>query len=97
MVCCSAAVMMAGLVLSLMVRRRRIWARVSVDDAGVTHVDLAGLAKTDRSGWGTEFDELRSRLVAESTTTPVPPHAADPDHTPTNRGATGDVRKDDIR
>src|SRR5699024_1457505 len=46
----SAVVMMGGLVLSLMIRRRRIWARVTTDDDQVTRVDLGGLAKTDRSG-----------------------------------------------
>ena len=94
----SAAVMMGGLVLSLMVRRRRIWARVSVDDDEVTRVELGGLAKTDRSGWGSEFDELRDRLVAASAVTPVLPGGADKDHTSSSRGTAGDdVRKDDTR
>ncbi|WP_291081852.1 cytochrome c biogenesis protein ResB, partial [Dietzia sp. UBA5065] len=94
----SAAVMMAGLVLSLMVRRRRIWARVSVDDDDVTRVDLGGLARTDRSGWGSEFDELRDRLVAASAVTPVLPGGADPEHTSSSRHTTGDdPRKDDTR
>ena len=94
----SAAVMMGGLVLSLMVPRRRIWARVSVDDDNVTRVDLGGLARTDRSGWGAEFDRLRDRLVAESTVTPVLPDEADSGHTSTSPGAAGDdVRKDDTR
>ena len=94
----SAAVMMAGLVLSLMVRRRRIWARVSVDDDEVTRVDLGGLAKTDRSGWGSEFDELRDRLVAASAVTPVLPGDADSGHTSSGRGTAADpARKDDTR
>ncbi|AWH97490.1 cytochrome c biogenesis protein ResB [Dietzia psychralcaliphila] len=94
----SAAVMMAGLVLSLMVRRRRIWARVTVDDDGVTRVDLGGLAKTDRSGWGSEFDELRDRLVAAAAVTPVLPESPDSGHTATSRGTAGDApRKDDTR
>ncbi|MBB1008502.1 cytochrome c biogenesis protein ResB, partial [Dietzia sp. SLG510A3-3B2-2] len=94
----SAAVMMAGLVLSLMVRRRRIWARVSVDDDEVTRVDLGGLAKTDRSGWGSEFDELRDRLVSAATVTPVLPGEADTGHTSTSRGTAADAaRKDDTR
>ena len=64
---------MGGLVLSLMIRRRRIWARVTTDDDQVTRVDLGGLAKTDRSGWGREFDELRDKLVKVATATPVLP------------------------
>ncbi|MET3861613.1 cytochrome c biogenesis protein [Dietzia sp. 2505] len=94
----SAAVMMAGLILSLMVRRRRIWARVSVDDAGVTRVDLGGLARTDRMGWGSEFDDLRDRLVAAAAVTPVLPEEPDSGHTATSRGTAGDApRKDDTR
>lgn len=93
-----AVVMMGGLVLSLMVRRRRIWARVSVDDDDVTRVDLGGLARTDRSGWGSEFDQLRDTLAAESTVTPVLPGGAESGHTSTSPGAAGDdVRKDDTR
>ena len=88
----------AGLVLSLMVRRRRIWARVSVDDDEVTRVDLGGLTKTDRSGWGSEFDELRDRLVSAATVTPVLPGEADTGHTSTSRGTAADAaRKDDTR
>ena len=94
----SAAVMMAGLVLSLMVRRRRIWARVGVDDDGVTRVDLGGLAKTDRSGWGSEFDDLRNRLVKASAVTPVLPEPAKTDDTSSSRGTDPDAsRKDDTR
>jgi len=59
----SAAVMMAGLLLSLTIRRRRIWARVTSADDGTTLIDLGGLARTDRAGWGREFDELRDALV----------------------------------
>ena len=66
----SAAVMMAGLMLSLLVRRRRIWARVMRTDDGTTVIDLGGLARTDRAGWGREFDELRDALV-------LPPGATD--------------------
>lgn len=94
----SAAVMMAGLVLSLMVRRRRIWARVIVDDDEVTRVDLGGLARTDRMGWGSEFDDLRDRLVAAAAVTPVLPESPDSGHTATSRGSAGDApRKDDTR
>ncbi|MBB1031452.1 cytochrome c biogenesis protein ResB [Dietzia sp. SLG310A2-38A2] len=94
----AAAVMMGGLVLSLMVRRRRIWARVTVDDDEVTRVDLGGLARTDRMGWGSEFDDLRDRLVAAAAVTPVLPEETDSGHTATSRGTAGDApRKDDTR
>ncbi|PAY24320.1 cytochrome C biogenesis protein ResB [Dietzia natronolimnaea] len=94
----AAVVMMGGLILSLMVRRRRIWARVTVDDDEVTRVDLGGLARTDRMGWGSEFDDLRDRLVAAAAVTPVLPEEADSGHTATSRGTAGDApRKDDTR
>lgn len=83
-----AAVMMGGLVLSLMVRRRRIWARISIDDDKVTRVDLGGLAKTDRSNWGREFDELRDQLVFSATASPVLPDPDDP-------ASSRDISRDD--
>ena len=94
----SAVVMMGGLVLSLMIRRRRIWARVTTDDDEVTRVDLGGLAKTDRSGWGREFDELRDKLVKVATATPVLPGPADKGDTASSHGTADDTsRKDDTR
>ncbi|EFV93415.1 ResB family protein, partial [Dietzia cinnamea P4] len=90
-----AAVMVGGLVLSLMVRRRRIWARIIVDEAQATRVDLGGLAKTDRSGWGREFDDLRDRLATIATATPVLPEPSD---TASSRGDDPDASwKDNIR
>ncbi|BBZ10635.1 cytochrome c biogenesis protein [Mycobacterium branderi] len=59
-----AAVMMAGLLVSLLVRRRRVWARIVPGDAGTVSVELGGLARTDNSGWGDEFERLTSRLLA---------------------------------
>lgn len=59
----SALAMMAGLVVSLIVRRRRIWVRVSSVAPGTVRVELGGLARTDNSGWGDEFERLTARLV----------------------------------
>ncbi|MFE3797076.1 cytochrome c biogenesis protein ResB [Nocardia tengchongensis] len=63
----SALTMMAGLLVSLLVKRRRIWLRVYPDTApdGVrrTVVEMGGLARTDQAGWGGEFDRLRERLL----------------------------------
>ncbi|MGV0793875.1 cytochrome c biogenesis protein ResB [Mycolicibacterium sp. XJ1819] len=61
-----AMTMMAGLLVSLVVRRRRIWVRISGVDAGTVSVELGGLARTDNSGWGEEFDRLTQRLVPAS-------------------------------
>jgi len=61
----SAMSMMGGLLVSLIVRRRRVWARISAAGAGTVRVELGGLARTDNSGWGGEFDKL-TRRVAEA-------------------------------
>jgi cytochrome c biogenesis protein len=64
-----ALTMMGGLVVSLVIPRRRIWVRISPDneksaDAGTVNVELGGLARTDNSGWGDEFEKLTERLLA---------------------------------
>ena len=59
----SAMTMMAGLLVSLVVRRRRVWVRVSPAGPGTVSVELGGLARTDNSGWGDEFERLTERLL----------------------------------
>ncbi|MFI9401674.1 cytochrome c biogenesis protein ResB [Nocardia sp. NPDC052316] len=66
----SAVAMMLGLLVSLLVKRRRIWVRVypAEGEAGTlgkrrTVVEMGGLARTDQAGWGSEFDRLRARLL----------------------------------
>ncbi|MCV7402261.1 cytochrome c biogenesis protein [Mycobacterium fragae] len=60
-----AVTMMAGLLVSLLVRRRRVWVRIAPTGATDTvNVELGGLARTDNSGWGDEFERLTSRLLA---------------------------------
>lgn len=63
-----ALTMMAGLVVSLVVRRRRVWARITpspaAGPAGTVNVELGGLARTDNSGWGEEFEAM-ARWVAD--------------------------------
>ncbi|MEU7766031.1 cytochrome c biogenesis protein ResB [Nocardia sp. NPDC049190] len=68
----SALLMMAGLLVSLLVKRRRIWVRVypaenrpGTVDQRRTVVEMGGLARTDQAGWGGEFDRLRARLSGE--------------------------------
>ncbi|WP_207553905.1 cytochrome c biogenesis protein ResB [Mycobacterium syngnathidarum] len=55
--------MMAGLLVSLVVRRRRIWVRIQPGAAGTVNVELGGLARTDNSGWGDEFEKLTARVL----------------------------------
>jgi cytochrome c biogenesis protein len=66
-----AITMMAGLLVSLLVRRRRLWVRLTPaaqeageDAPGTVNVELGGLARTDNSGWGDEFERLTDRLLA---------------------------------
>ena len=74
-----AIAMMAGLLVSLLVRRRRVWVRLTpaADAApGTVNVELGGLARTDNSGWGDEFERLTERLLAglgDGATTGVEP------------------------
>ena len=59
-----AAAMMVGLVVSLVVRRRRVWIRISPATAASTvKLEVGGLARTDNSGWGNEFERLTERLL----------------------------------
>lgn len=81
-----AMTMMAGLVVSLAVRRRRIWIRITPvqmrpglssragahsssppEQTGTVNVELGGLARTDNSGWGDEFERLSTRLFGKET------------------------------
>ncbi|GAA1398056.1 cytochrome c biogenesis protein ResB [Pseudonocardia kongjuensis] len=55
-------VMVAGLALSLSVKRRRLWVRIRPVDGG-SRIQLGGLARTDRAGYGEEFDRLGSELL----------------------------------
>jgi cytochrome c biogenesis protein len=63
---------LAGLILSFLVRRRRVFVRAAAAD-GSTEVWLGGLARSDAAGgFETEFGELaeqlRTRLAAAATT-----------------------------
>ena len=61
-----ALTMMAGLLVSLIVRRRRVWARIEASSPpGTVNVELGGLARTDNSGWGSEFEKLTERLLTD--------------------------------
>ena len=64
-----AVAMLAGLLVSLLVRRRRLWVRmVEVADTADpekrrTVVEIAGLARTDQAGWGEGFSDQAAALV----------------------------------
>jgi cytochrome c biogenesis protein len=58
-----AMTMMAGLVVSLLVRRRRVWVRLVTATPGTVNVEVGGLARTDNAGWGDEFERLTARVL----------------------------------
>ena len=59
----ATTVMLASLVGSLLIKRRRIWVRFTPASDGTTRVELAGLARTDRAGWGSEFDDVVEEIL----------------------------------
>lgn len=60
----TSLVMLGGLVGSLAIKRRRIWVRLSpASDGRGTYVETAGLSRTDRAGWGAEYERIHRRLL----------------------------------
>jgi cytochrome c biogenesis protein len=64
-----AVLMLLGLIVSLTVKRRRVWVKVSRTpdgpdgEVGRTVVEVGGLARTDQAGYGEEFTRLSARLL----------------------------------
>jgi cytochrome c biogenesis protein len=58
----SAALALLGLLLSLSIRRRRVWVRASADEPGRTVVEIGALARTEAPGLDDEVDRLAARL-----------------------------------
>ena len=64
----ATTIMLLALAGSLAIKRRRIWVRLRpADTPGHTLVEIAGLARTDRAGWGREFDEIAAELLHDDT------------------------------
>ncbi len=61
----SAVLIVAGLLLSLRVRRRRVWVRAQTGTDGRSVVAAGGLSRTDADGFAAEFAELTGRLRAQ--------------------------------
>jgi cytochrome c biogenesis protein len=63
-----AVLLLIGLGLSLTIRRRRFWARLTPIEGGTrTVVELGGLARTDRAGYGEEFERLAAAVLVGPT------------------------------
>ncbi len=64
----AAVLIVVGLLLSLRVRRRRLWVRITPpvlhDDGGRTVMAVGGLARTDAGVFTAEFEALTDRLRA---------------------------------
>jgi cytochrome c biogenesis protein len=62
-----AILLIAGLGTSLLVKRRRVWVRATPSNTGTggrrTVVQVGGLARTDRAGYGEEFGALADDLL----------------------------------
>jgi cytochrome c biogenesis protein len=54
-----------GLLLSLLVRRRRVWVRVRSSDGTATTVEVGGLARTDADRFAAEFADLTARMRSD--------------------------------
>lgn len=67
-----AVLVLVGLALSLAIRRRRFWARLTPltgpDGSERTVVEFGGLARTDRAGYGEEFDRMCTDLLGTPAT-----------------------------
>ncbi|MEU3018371.1 cytochrome c biogenesis protein ResB [Nocardiopsis sp. NPDC007018] len=59
----AATAAVAGLLLTLFVRPRRVWVRATRGADGTTRVELAGLGKTEVAGDNAEFHEITKRLA----------------------------------
>lgn len=61
----ASTIMLVALAGSLTIKRRRIWVRLTPAAGGTTAVEIAGLARTDRAGWGPEFRELAAQILGK--------------------------------
>ena len=61
----AAGAMIAGLFASLIVKRRRVWVRLTTDpETGLVRLDIGGLGRTDGGDFAAEFTALVARLAA---------------------------------
>ncbi len=68
----SVILLIAGLMGSLLIKRRRVWYRIRSDStaagrAGALAVEVGGLARTDQAGYGREFASLVGLACSHKT------------------------------
>ncbi|HEX6075305.1 MAG TPA: cytochrome c biogenesis protein ResB [Micromonosporaceae bacterium] len=88
----AGGVLLAGLLASLTVRRRRVWFRLSAPEGaadlrGRTIVEAGGLTRAEYTGFGDEFTRLVARSVPDSGS--IPARDSAPPSAPPS-GAKGD-------
>ena len=62
----SAILALVGLMLSLFVRRRRLWVRATTDEDGITVVSAAGLMRIDEGELSPDLDQLETALAGRN-------------------------------
>lgn len=67
---------LAGLMLSLFVRRRRLWIRVTKDNEGTSLVEIAALGRTEAAGLADLVDRVLAELQLGAPSTNDPPEAS---------------------
>lgn len=73
---------LTGLMISLFVRRRRVWVRATPQEGGRTLVEIGGLARTEAGGLGGVVDDLLARLRSRAPDLALENHAAPPPRSP---------------
>lgn len=78
----SAVLMIGGLLLSLRIRRRRVWVRAAAGEAGRTVVTLGGLTRSDAEAFTEEFAALTDQVRQAVLPIPSEPPAELADEVP---------------
>ncbi|MDA8436944.1 MAG: cytochrome c biogenesis protein ResB [Actinomycetales bacterium] len=73
----AAVAAITGLALSLLVRRRRVWVRVSAEPGGVTVVDVAGLTRSEHASVAEDVDALAAAIGTTTSTRTTAPEGAE--------------------
>ena len=73
----AAVAAITGLALSLLVRRRRVWVRVSAEPGGVTVVDVAGLTRSEHASVAEDVDALAAAVGTTTSTRTTAPEGAE--------------------
>jgi cytochrome c biogenesis protein len=68
-----AMLILGGLGTSLIVKRRRLWVRVTPAELAGTVVELGGLARTEAAGYGEEFERIAADLLPPARAQPPVP------------------------